>query len=234
MAHRILLTDRQRSALFDLPTDEASLRKHYTLADDDLEHIRSLRPRSVCSRTDIEPDNDHADTPTTMSIDGLFFLSVDLELAAVSQVLGDPGAAEAVGVDLGGEARLSGATLDHLERTQARHRPILERIAPPGLAASEQKAAVVVFADAGGLEVGVDIGLGGVVGVVAPALLVEVEEPAGALGVVVGDAKRDRDAQPLSVIVDFRGGCSSTAHAEHDCTSQFTLPLTLGRGPTLP
>ena len=43
MAHRILLTDRQRSALFDLPTDEASLRKHYTLADDDLEHIRARR-----------------------------------------------------------------------------------------------------------------------------------------------------------------------------------------------
>ena len=30
MAHRILLTDRQRSALFDLPTDEASILKHYT------------------------------------------------------------------------------------------------------------------------------------------------------------------------------------------------------------
>ena len=43
MAHRILLTDRQRSALFDLPTDEASLLKHYTLADDDLEHIRARR-----------------------------------------------------------------------------------------------------------------------------------------------------------------------------------------------
>ena len=43
MAHRILLTDRQRSVLFDLPTDEASLRKHYTLADDDLEHIRARR-----------------------------------------------------------------------------------------------------------------------------------------------------------------------------------------------
>ena len=33
MAHRIILTDRQRSALFDLPTDEASILKHYTLAD---------------------------------------------------------------------------------------------------------------------------------------------------------------------------------------------------------
>ena len=43
MAHRILLTDRQRSALFDLPTDEASILKHYTLADDDLEHIRARR-----------------------------------------------------------------------------------------------------------------------------------------------------------------------------------------------
>ena len=97
----------------------------------------------------------------------------DLEVAAVSQLLGDPRAAEAVGANLGGEARLLGATLDHLERTQAQHYPILERI--------------------------------------APALLVEAEEPAGALGVVVGDAKRDRDAHRLSVIVDFRGGCSRTA-----------------------
>ena len=38
--------------------------------------IASPRPRYVCSRTDIEPDNDHTGTPTTMSIDGLFFLSV--------------------------------------------------------------------------------------------------------------------------------------------------------------
>ena len=32
----------------------------------------------------------------------------DFEVAAVSQVLGDPGAAKAVSADLGGEARLSG------------------------------------------------------------------------------------------------------------------------------
>ena len=63
----------------------------------------------------------------------------DPEVAAVSQLLGDPRAAEAVGANLGGEARLLGATLDHLERTQAQHHPILERIAPPGLAASEQR-----------------------------------------------------------------------------------------------
>ena len=37
--------------------------------------ITAFRPRSVCSRTDIEPDNDHTDTPATMSIDGLFYLS---------------------------------------------------------------------------------------------------------------------------------------------------------------
>lgn len=43
MTHRTILTARQRSALFDLPTDEASLLKHYTLADDDLEHIRQRR-----------------------------------------------------------------------------------------------------------------------------------------------------------------------------------------------
>ena len=43
MPHRAILTERQRSALFDLPTDEPSLRKHYTLADDDLEHIGRRR-----------------------------------------------------------------------------------------------------------------------------------------------------------------------------------------------
>jgi len=43
MPRRAILTDRQRSALFDLPTDEPSLRKHYTLADDDLEHIAQRR-----------------------------------------------------------------------------------------------------------------------------------------------------------------------------------------------
>jgi len=32
MAHRIILTARQRAALFDLPTDEASMLCHYTLA----------------------------------------------------------------------------------------------------------------------------------------------------------------------------------------------------------
>ena len=43
MAHRVVLTTRQREALFDLPTDEASLLQHYTLADDDIEHIRTRR-----------------------------------------------------------------------------------------------------------------------------------------------------------------------------------------------
>ena len=43
MPRRTIFTDRQRSALFDLPTDEPSLRKHYTLADDDLEHISQRR-----------------------------------------------------------------------------------------------------------------------------------------------------------------------------------------------
>ena len=43
----------------------------------------------------------------------------DLEGAAVSQVLGDPGAAEAMGADLGQQHHLPGTALDHLERTQA-------------------------------------------------------------------------------------------------------------------
>jgi len=43
MAHRAVLTARQRAALFDLPTDEVSLLRHYTLADDDIAHIRTRR-----------------------------------------------------------------------------------------------------------------------------------------------------------------------------------------------
>ena len=43
MAHRTILTERQRAALFDLPTDEAEMLRHYTLADDDLDHIRGRR-----------------------------------------------------------------------------------------------------------------------------------------------------------------------------------------------
>ena len=43
MAHRTVLTARQRAALFDLATDQASLLKHYTLSDDDIRHIRTRR-----------------------------------------------------------------------------------------------------------------------------------------------------------------------------------------------
>ncbi|MFV0473498.1 MAG: Tn3 family transposase [Pikeienuella sp.] len=43
MPRRQVLTDRQRSSLFDLPTDDAALLHHYTLADEDLEQIRRRR-----------------------------------------------------------------------------------------------------------------------------------------------------------------------------------------------
>lgn len=43
MPRRAVLTERQRAALFDLPTDEAALVRHYTLSDDDLTHIRRRR-----------------------------------------------------------------------------------------------------------------------------------------------------------------------------------------------
>lgn len=43
MPRRHILTERQRSTLFDLPTDEPSLLKHYTLDDDDLSNIRKRR-----------------------------------------------------------------------------------------------------------------------------------------------------------------------------------------------
>ena len=35
MAHRTILAERQRAELFDLPSNDAALLRHYTLADDD-------------------------------------------------------------------------------------------------------------------------------------------------------------------------------------------------------
>jgi TnpA family transposase len=47
MSRRHILSAGQRSALLDLPTDEASLLRHYILADDDLIHIdRRRRPEN--------------------------------------------------------------------------------------------------------------------------------------------------------------------------------------------
>ncbi len=43
MPRRNILTERQRAALFDLPSDEPSLLRHYTLSDEDLEHINQRR-----------------------------------------------------------------------------------------------------------------------------------------------------------------------------------------------
>ena len=43
MPRRSIWSARQRAALFDLPTDEATLLRHYTLSDDDIEHIRVRR-----------------------------------------------------------------------------------------------------------------------------------------------------------------------------------------------
>ncbi len=43
MAHRAVLTARQRAALFDLPTDEMALLRHYTLDDEDIENVRTRR-----------------------------------------------------------------------------------------------------------------------------------------------------------------------------------------------
>jgi len=43
MPRRSVLTERQRSALFDLPTDETNMLRLYILADDDLEHINARR-----------------------------------------------------------------------------------------------------------------------------------------------------------------------------------------------
>ena len=41
MPRRSIWSVRQRAVLFDLPRDEATLLRHYTLSDDDIEHIRA-------------------------------------------------------------------------------------------------------------------------------------------------------------------------------------------------
>jgi len=43
MPRRSIWSARRRAALFDLPTDEAALLRHYTLSDDDIEQIRVRR-----------------------------------------------------------------------------------------------------------------------------------------------------------------------------------------------
>ena len=43
MPRRSILTARQRAALIDIPKDEASILYHYTLSDEDLEHISARR-----------------------------------------------------------------------------------------------------------------------------------------------------------------------------------------------
>ena len=43
LPRRSIWSARQRAALFDLPTDEAALLRHYTLSDDDIERIRVRR-----------------------------------------------------------------------------------------------------------------------------------------------------------------------------------------------
>ena len=43
LPRRSILAERHHTRLFDLPTDETSLLKHYTLADDDIGHVRERR-----------------------------------------------------------------------------------------------------------------------------------------------------------------------------------------------
>jgi len=43
MPRRVTLTDRQKDVLLRLPTSQADLLKHYTLSDEDLEHIKQRR-----------------------------------------------------------------------------------------------------------------------------------------------------------------------------------------------
>ena len=56
-----------------------------------LRTVASNPPASNPCCTDIEPDNDHADTPATMPIGGLFFLFVDYPHFSTERVSGANG-----------------------------------------------------------------------------------------------------------------------------------------------
>ena len=43
MAHRAMLTERQRATLFELATEPEALEQHYILDDSDLAHIAERR-----------------------------------------------------------------------------------------------------------------------------------------------------------------------------------------------
>lgn len=43
MPRRTILTERQREALFGLPTDEGSMLRHYVLSDEDMRHVKTRR-----------------------------------------------------------------------------------------------------------------------------------------------------------------------------------------------
>lgn len=53
MAHRTILTERQRAALFDLPTSEAEIHRHYTPDDNDIEPPNLLWHISALGRAHI-------------------------------------------------------------------------------------------------------------------------------------------------------------------------------------
>ena len=46
MAHRQILTDKQRHKLLNIPTTEQDLLKHYVLSNEDLHHINTKRKAS--------------------------------------------------------------------------------------------------------------------------------------------------------------------------------------------
>ena len=67
------------------------------------------------------------------------------------------------GADLRSQSRPLDPSLNHLQRTEPLHRPDLECIAAPKLAATEEWPSAVVT-DVGGGEAGIEVGLSGVVG----------------------------------------------------------------------
>ena len=63
----------------------------------------------------------------------------DLQIAAIPEILRDPGPAEAVPADLGWQARLPRPALDHPERRRPRYRPIFQQVLPTDRAAPEKR-----------------------------------------------------------------------------------------------
>jgi hypothetical protein len=115
--------------------------------------------------------------------------------AASLEIGGDASGAEGMTADADSRAEIGGAALDHAPGVDAVHRVFRQRVGPANSGAEQGGLAVV--ADAGGLDVGVQVRFEIMMRrhlMTLAAFLMQTDPPALALGIVVLDAQGDSRA----------------------------------------